>query len=240
MADIKINVTMETTNKANERRTTMTNNAMIELMKNNYEVAIENMKVTVFNVDSIPDEVYSIQIQQSDLAFVFLCKVDNNKYIKLTKEMVSEWEKHNNLDMMLVHAMETTERHDKIRIETLPGMIEMLGVQLGVDYDAGADTAEKKCLVVTTESGYLGASALFYHWTFDRLSFELGTREFMVIPSSIHEFLVLPFGAVDVGKGNEMVRFVNATEVLPAEQLANHVYYYGVDKNGNRKFTSLG
>ena len=55
--------------------------------------------------------------------------------------------------------------------------------------------------------------------------------ELIIFPSSIHEILVVPRGALDAIKGNkngltEMVRDINASTVKPFEQLADNVYLY--------------
>lgn len=55
--------------------------------------------------------------------------------------------------------------------------------------------------------------------------------ELIIFPSSIHEILVVPRGALDAIKGNkneltEMVRDINASTVKPFEQLADNVYIY--------------
>lgn len=55
--------------------------------------------------------------------------------------------------------------------------------------------------------------------------------ELIILPSSIHEILVVPKGALDAIKGNkndliEMVRGINSSTVEPFEQLADNVYLY--------------
>ena len=56
-------------------------------------------------------------------------------------------------------------------------------------------------------------------------------NDFYVLPSSVHECLVVPadkkFDASDLTR---MVREVNATEVLPEERLSNRVYRYTVSE----------
>ena len=54
--------------------------------------------------------------------------------------------------------------------------------------------------------------------------------ELIIFPSSIHEILVTPRGALEVAKGKnaltEMVRDINSSTVKPFEQLADNVYLY--------------
>jgi len=53
-----------------------------------------------------------------------------------------------------------------------------------------------------------------------------------IIPSSIHELLLLPDdGTVDRESLDQMVQEVNMNEVLPTERLSDHVYYYEYAEN---------
>ena len=52
-------------------------------------------------------------------------------------------------------------------------------------------------------------------------------RNFFLIPSSIHEFLLLPDdGDVDARMLDQMIAAINASHVRPQEVLADHAYYY--------------
>lgn len=55
--------------------------------------------------------------------------------------------------------------------------------------------------------------------------------DFYILPSSVHEVLLLPVYTTDPERGglNEIVREVNGTTVLPEDQLSDHVYYYHAD-----------
>ena len=54
----------------------------------------------------------------------------------------------------------------------------------------------------------------------------LGTN-FYVLPSSIHELLILPDnGSMQLSELEAMVREVNATQVAPEDRLSDKVQYY--------------
>ena len=56
---------------------------------------------------------------------------------------------------------------------------------------------------------------------------ELLGNDFFILPSSIHQMLVLPDdGQVDAEMLRDMVKEVNATQVAPAERLTNDVYHF--------------
>ena len=56
---------------------------------------------------------------------------------------------------------------------------------------------------------------------------ELLGNDFFILPSSIHQMLILPDdGQVDAEMLRDMVKEVNATQVAPAERLTNDVYHF--------------
>jgi hypothetical protein len=66
-----------------------------------------------------------------------------------------------------------------------------------------------------------GASAILYA---DGLP-----REFYMMPSSMHEVIIIPANDMmdcDVRGLTDMVQYVNSTEVEPEDVLANHAYHY--------------
>lgn len=82
-------------------------------------------------------------------------------------------------------------------------------------------------LVVTNEKGVNGATVLLYPDCLMELS-EQCTGDFYVLPSSIHEILVLPAKHNFVPEElKKMVREVNASPYLQENEiLSDHVYYY--------------
>ena len=71
-----------------------------------------------------------------------------------------------------------------------------------------------------------GAAALLDAKTMEDISEKLG-GDFVVLPSSIHETIVLPLNEdMDRHTLEAMVQDVNATQVAPEERLSDHVYAY--------------
>ena len=90
--------------------------------------------------------------------------------------------------------------------------------------------------VVTNQQRIGGASALFYPKVMDKLGEVLG-HDYFILPSSIHEMLVLPengnnqneslsCGKISADELRMMVTEINATQVSPAERLTDDVYYF--------------
>lgn len=80
--------------------------------------------------------------------------------------------------------------------------------------------------VLTNEPSINGASVVLNDKFMDEVAEKVGDQ-FYILPSSIHELLVVP---KDAGLGRneleQMVQEVNATEVAPEERLSDHVYVY--------------
>ena len=53
-----------------------------------------------------------------------------------------------------------------------------------------------------------------------------GSMPQLILPSSIHEVITMPYGIFPVEEAKEMVRDVNAEQVEPDEQLSDSVYIY--------------
>lgn len=80
--------------------------------------------------------------------------------------------------------------------------------------------------VLTNENGIHGASALLYPGMPERIR-TLMKRNYYLLPSSIHEFLIVPEDpAVCADNLNEMVKEVNATQIRKEELLSDHIYYF--------------
>ena len=80
--------------------------------------------------------------------------------------------------------------------------------------------------VVTNTDRIDGAGVIFYPEFMDNMGELLGNN-FFILPSSIHQMLILPDdGQVDAEMLRDMVKEVNATQVAPAERLTNDVYHF--------------
>ena len=84
---------------------------------------------------------------------------------------------------------------------------------------------EEMMYVVSNEKKVNGAASIIYSDALEKLAEKLGT-DLYVLPSSIHEIIVI---SAEHGTPEElaaMVREVNATQVAIEEQLSDHVYKY--------------
>ena len=81
-------------------------------------------------------------------------------------------------------------------------------------------------LVLTNNRRYLGAACILYKGLLERFAEKSG-KSFYILPSSIHEVILLPEDKVNNSKNLlHMVAEVNRTQLNPEEVLSDTVYYY--------------
>lgn len=84
-------------------------------------------------------------------------------------------------------------------------------------------------LIMTNPSKVHGAAAILYPGSMEQMAERLQSN-FYILPSSIHETIILPAKeSDDPGQLIEMVREVNATMVNEEEILGDNVYFYDKD-----------
>ena len=82
--------------------------------------------------------------------------------------------------------------------------------------------------VLTNRNHTFGASLIIKEEVLDKAMERMHTDELIILPSSIHEVLVINANAIerDIASFREMVKAVNDTEVKPNEILSYNVYTY--------------
>lgn len=94
---------------------------------------------------------------------------------------------------------------------------------MGADYDASFP--KSTIHVITTTTKTKGASAILNREALRNFAKHYRTRELIVLPSSKHEMLIIPFdGSMKLEDMSAMVKEVNATEVDPKDRLTDRAY----------------
>lgn len=94
--------------------------------------------------------------------------------------------------------------------------------------EAAGEVWEEECpiLVLTNETGVYGATAILYQEIPQLIYQEVGGNYYL-LPSSIHEFLIVPEREDAVpGELRAIVREVNRTEIAKEEFLSDQIYYF--------------
>ena len=101
-------------------------------------------------------------------------------------------------------------------------------IQSLVELVTGEKEADPTFMVVTNTDGIYGASVLFYEGMMDEIT-ELIKGSFYAIPSSVHEWLIMPDGRLTATELAQMVRDANDTVVRLKDLLSYSVYYYDAE-----------
>lgn len=118
--------------------------------------------------------------------------------------------------------------------ELLKGMYREQYEMMGYDKQEIAEMlddiphAEIPMIVVTNKDRVNGAATMFYPGVMNEIGEKLG-RNFFVLPSSLHETIVVPDdGSMDFKELLAMVTEINETEVDTRDKLTDQVYHYDV------------
>lgn len=180
----------------------------------NYELAKENIRLGVRKVtdDNVVKEPFL------DLEMYVYVKLDGG-IAKVNERVINMWQ--TNKEDVFAVARENTL--PELKVESMREIIEK---QFGMSLPD--DTPDQ--IVLKNDDAYLGGAALCFNEILAKAAEKANADTLVVIPSSIHEIICLPYNGENVYDLNDMVRTVNASEVAPEEQLADHVYFFAEGK----------
>lgn len=163
-----------------------------------------------------------------DLAIVFYCLLPSlpskNATILIQNSHLKLWQAKS--EDLYPLAQKNTPRLLPLRCEKLS---HLLSAFLAPDKEKEQFSAPLPMYVLTNEQRLYGAACLLYEEFSACLS--QTQSNFYVIPSSIHEVLLVPATKGMIPEAfNQMVQNVNETQLLPEEILSDHAYYYDAFK----------
>ena len=127
----------------------------------------------------------------------------------------------------------TTEELDEFASKNTPKLfqaeiISMAAIMKEMMQDVSEEMElliDNKMFVVTNKERHYGAAAMCYPNIIKEFA-EQKECDLIIIPSSVHEVLILPCEGDDFTRFKEMVIEVNETALSPEEVLSNSVYIY--------------
>ena len=123
------------------------------------------------------------------------------------------------------------ENAPQIKPAEIKGMSEVMAEMMGYDQAAMMGIVpvapeDEQMFVATVPDKVHGAGVLAYQDFMDQAAERAG-GDFFILPSSIHEILIVPDnGKMDLKELENMVKEVYATQVAPADKLTDSVYHY--------------
>ncbi len=164
-----------------------------------------------------------------DLALVFCClfPVDpeiGNATILVDRSHLTLWKK--SAEDLFPLAMENAETLLPPKLQSIDQMLAgMLSEKDGEDGPIPVNP-RFPMYVLTNKEGFFGAACMAYDGLM-RSYAEQFQSGFYILPSSIHELILIPDKGPDrLEEFSGMVREVNETQVAPEDLLSDHAYYY--------------
>lgn len=214
-----------------------------------YEEDMPDVDISVFqNWETIRDDIYPklVNAEQNkellekiphrnfmDLAVVYYAiardyaREDIGTILILNGHMEIWGQEEENLYQTAMRNMRADGEADFVTLESVVKHI-LRGITL--PDDESKDLRRKNMYILTNHRRRFGAAEILDKKTLRTIADQIGDR-FIVLPSSVHETIVLPpKEEAEYGRLADMVREVNDTQVDVEERLSDHVYVYSRDE----------
>lgn len=197
----------------------------------NYDKVKEYVMFKLINYEKNRELLEKVPyLHMLDLAMVFYCKYNHPM---LGNIMILVYDSH--LQMWEVEAADLYEIAMENTPRKLPVEIKSMGDVMResiIKEELELSEQEMDCLpmdesiyVLTNYLRQFGAAAMFYPNVLNRFSLAIG-GDFYIIPSSVHEVLLLPAKDYKQELLKQMVVSINETQVPTEDVLSNSVYRY--------------
>lgn len=151
-----------------------------------------------------------------------------NGIVRITRDIAAVWERDE--DALYQKAMENSRKETYSIQKMNEALITLMEEEGGEDMPesinlSGTDSLDSLSILTNRLSQY-GAAGLLRTELLEKFAAKCKS-DFYIIPSSIHEVLLLPYVEnVATNELNEMVQTVNETNLEEEDILSDHVYYY--------------
>lgn len=199
-------------------------------MLSDYEQMKDKLIMEVVSAERNAELLEKIPHQEiEDMAVVYRFVLESNEEgrasILVTNQLLDKYE----VTPEQLHA-DAMENSPEIKPAVIQGMTEVMVEMMGPDAAAmfGMDELPKDEMmyVASVPDKIQGAGVLAYQDFMDQAAERVG-GDFFVLPSSIHEILLVKDdGNTSYEELKEMVVSVNATQLRPEEKLTDSVYHY--------------
>lgn len=189
-----------------------------EQMKSKLSMEVVSAERNTELLQNVPHE------RMQDMAVVYRIILDQtdsgNGTILITNQMLDQY----GITKEQLRA-DALENAPEIRPSEIKGMSEVMS-ELAPGMLPEVAPEDEQMFVATVPDKIHGAGVIAYPNFMEDAAQKMG-GDFFVLPSSIHEvLLVKDNGQMSAKELENMVKEVNATQVEPADQLTDHVYHY--------------
>lgn len=206
-----------------------------------YECVKEKVSYMLVNYDENEDMLQDMPHRKFlDLAIIYYCKVEaspvicgnikvRNEHLKLWG--VTEAELYERAEVNTQKLLPVYVADMKKALKDIVSSASCEGIEEVADIHENAVSEAPGLYVMTNGDGYYGAAAILYNSALKNFAGKMN-KDLYIIPSSIHEVLLLPADCRDdefVKSMQDMVFEVNTMHVTKEERLSYNIYYYSKD-----------
>ncbi|MCR5654093.1 MAG: DUF5688 family protein [Lachnospiraceae bacterium] len=194
-----------------------------------YEKAKMRLRFRIINYEENAERLARMpHIPFLDLAVVFFYHLESmGENVQGSVQV-----ENNHLELWGIDKAELMDTAIKNTLETMDascvGICKVLSDLMGQNIceEAFGEVAEPNMFVLSNRENYFGAAVLYNTKLLQKVS-EKMNGDFIVLPSSVHEVIVMPSGDwTDYEELNSIISQINEEQVAREEVLSDHLYYY--------------
>ena len=194
-------------------------------MKDKLVMEVVSAETNAEMLENVPHQ------EMEDMAVVYRFVLDSNDDGRATILVTNQLLDTMGVTPEQLHA-DAMENAPELKPAVIKGMSEVMAEMMGMSAEDLAmmgmptDPADEQMFVATVPDKIHGAGIIAYQDFMDQAAERVG-GDFFILPSSIHEILIVPDnGEMGLKDLEAMVKEVNATQVAPADKLTDSVYHY--------------
>ena len=194
-------------------------------MKDKLIMEVVSAEANADMLDKVPHK------DMEDMAVVYRFEIDSNDDGRATILVTNQLIETMGVTPEQLNA-DAMENAPELKPAVIKGMSEVMAEMMGVSTEDLAmmgmpmDPADEQMFVASVPDKIHGAGVLAYQDFMDQAAERVG-GDFFILPSSIHEVLIVPDnGNMSLSDLEAMVKEVNATQVAPEDKLTDSVYHY--------------
>ncbi|MBR6004013.1 MAG: hypothetical protein IK068_04750, partial [Lachnospiraceae bacterium] len=196
-----------------------------------YSKMKEKLAIEVVSAEANKEMLESVPHKDlEDMAIVYRFVLssgdDGRQSVVVTNQMLENF--GITAEQLHADAMEIAPQLKPVEIKGMSEVLaELMGVEEAEMMGIGPVAPEDEQMYVASVPDKVhGAGVLAYEEFMDKAAERAG-GDFYILPSSIHEVLIVPDnGQMDFKSLEDMVKEVNATQVAPQDKLTDSVYHY--------------
>ena len=200
-----------------------------------YEQMKDKLIMEVVSTEANADMLANVpHVEMEDMSVVYRFVIDSNDDGRATILATNNMIEAMGVTPEQLHE-DALKNAPELKPAVITGMSEVMAEMMGMSPEEMAmmgmptDPADEQMFVATVPDKIHGAGVLAYQDFMDQAAERVG-GSFYILPSSLHEVLLVPDnGQMNLQDLEAMVREVNATQVAPEDKLTDNVYHYDAE-----------